>query len=195
LLNSVSTGISKLCLDSSLQPLRARGLLVATVSTFFFSFGDVVTSFVWYYLLLFGLAAAPFSVIVWLDNGVTLRFGLSHNVMWVLSFSRSGVNIWPHVSTLCIFFFYWVSVWKNQGGQRHKFILWHVNPLLGNARNTHTANNTAAVFRVHAACPFSMTSHNITGAVFSLCLCSLRMLYDVTQFRGSVFCMVHAGPI
>jgi hypothetical protein len=38
-------------------------------------------------------------------------------------------------------------------------ILWHVNPLLGNAHNTHTANHT--------------------GALFSLCPCSLRMHSDV----------------
>jgi uncharacterized BrkB/YihY/UPF0761 family membrane protein len=38
-------------------------------------------------------------------------------------------------------------------------VLWHVNPLLGNARNTHTTNNTS---------------------VFSLCLCILRMLDGVS---------------
>jgi hypothetical protein len=38
--------------------------------------------------------------------------------------------------------------------------LLHVNPLLGNARNTHAANNT--------------------GTVFFLCPCSLCMINDVT---------------
>jgi hypothetical protein len=47
-------------------------------------------------------------------------------------------------------------------------ILWYVNPLLGNARSTHTANNT--------------------GEMFSLCSCNLRMLDDVTkQYWRSVF--------
>jgi hypothetical protein len=51
--------------------LGARGLLIATVCNFF-SFVDVVmrVCLVLYYF--FGLAAAPFSVFVWLDNGVTL---------------------------------------------------------------------------------------------------------------------------
>jgi hypothetical protein len=40
-------------------------------------------------------------------------------------------------------------------------VLCHVTPLRDNARNTHTANNTAAAF--------------------SLCLCSLRMRSDFTQ--------------
>jgi hypothetical protein len=41
-----------------------------------------------------------------------------------------------------------------------------------------------------------MMSHNNTGAVFSLCPCSLCMLDDVTQqYTGRVFCMVHAEPI
>jgi hypothetical protein len=47
-----------------LRLLRARGLLVAMICKLF-SFGDVVMR------VLFGLTAAPFSV-VQLDNGVTL---------------------------------------------------------------------------------------------------------------------------
>jgi hypothetical protein len=47
--------------------------------------------------------------------------------------------------------------------------MWHVNPLLGKASNTHMANNI--------------------GAVFSLCPCSL--LNDVTQqYWSSVFYVV-----
>jgi hypothetical protein len=38
LLNSVSTGIFKLCLDSLLWPLWERSLLIATVCNFFFVF-------------------------------------------------------------------------------------------------------------------------------------------------------------
>jgi hypothetical protein len=52
-------------------------------------------------------------------------------------------------------------------------ILWHVNPLLGNGRNIHTANNT--------------------GAVFSLCPCSLRMLDGVTQQYWSCFLCVRTA--
>jgi hypothetical protein len=44
-----------------------------------------------YYDYLFGPAAAPFSV-VWADNGVTVRSGLSRNVALVWSFSRFWVN-------------------------------------------------------------------------------------------------------
>jgi hypothetical protein len=36
---------------------------------------------------------------------------------------------------------------------------------------------------------------NNTAAVFSLCPCSLRMLDDITQYRGHVFYMVRAEPI
>jgi hypothetical protein len=54
--------------------LRSRDRLVATgvYGALQQGFGGVLH----YYL--FGLA--PFSVVVWLDNGVTLRFGLSRNV-------------------------------------------------------------------------------------------------------------------
>jgi hypothetical protein len=46
-LNSVSAGISRLCLDSSLWPLRVRGLLVAIVRKLFL-FGDAVTRVVFH---------------------------------------------------------------------------------------------------------------------------------------------------
>jgi hypothetical protein len=52
LLNSVLTVISKLRLNSSLQPLRARGLLVATVCKFFFGGGCCNYGFVWYYSII-----------------------------------------------------------------------------------------------------------------------------------------------
>jgi hypothetical protein len=61
-----------------LQPLRARGLLIATVCKLFL-FGDIVMR-VLFGIILFGLAAAPFSAVLWLDNGVTLQSGLSRSV-------------------------------------------------------------------------------------------------------------------
>jgi hypothetical protein len=50
------------------------------------------------YCCLFGLAAAPFNVVVCLDTGVTFRIGLPRNVTRVWSFSRSGVK--KRVATL-----------------------------------------------------------------------------------------------
>jgi hypothetical protein len=82
LLNSVSTALPKSRLDSSLWPLRPRGLLVKTVCKFL-SFGNVITKvfFVLYYYF-FGPAAAPFSVTAWSYNGATLRSGLTRNITW-----------------------------------------------------------------------------------------------------------------
>jgi hypothetical protein len=78
-LNSVLTGISKLCLESSLHPLRARGLLIVKLC---FSFGDVVTksSCLVLYIYLFGPATAPFHVVVQPYNRVTLLSASTHNV-------------------------------------------------------------------------------------------------------------------
>jgi hypothetical protein len=100
LLYSVLTWISKLCLDSLLRLLRARASLVEHVC-FLLIWGCSNGSFVWC-CYLFWLAAAQFSV-VWLDNGVTLRFGFSCNVTWVWSFSRYGVNRRLHVATYVYF--------------------------------------------------------------------------------------------
>lgn len=55
------------------------------------------------------------------------------------------------------------------------WILWHVNPLSNNARNTHMANNTASVF--------------------SLCLCSLGMRNYITkQCLEITWDVFSAGP-
>jgi hypothetical protein len=50
-LNSVSAGVSKLCLGPSRRPLRTRGLLVATVCKLF-SFGNIVTRVLFSIILL-----------------------------------------------------------------------------------------------------------------------------------------------
>jgi hypothetical protein len=47
---------------------------------FFFAFRDAVMRVLFGIIYLFGLTAAPFIVVVQLDNGVPLRFGLYHNV-------------------------------------------------------------------------------------------------------------------
>jgi hypothetical protein len=70
----------------------------------------------------FGFVAAPFTVALRLDNGVTLRFELSRNVTRVRSFFRSGVNRRLRMATLYILLFYRISVWTDQGGQWHRFI-------------------------------------------------------------------------
>jgi hypothetical protein len=52
LLNSVSSGLSKLCLDSSLRSLRERSLLVTTVRKFV-SFGNIIMRVFLGYVLVF----------------------------------------------------------------------------------------------------------------------------------------------
>jgi hypothetical protein len=54
------------------------------------------------YCYWFGVAALPFSVVVRLNNGVTLLFWLSRNVVRVWSFSRSGEGRRLRVATLCV---------------------------------------------------------------------------------------------
>jgi hypothetical protein len=89
--------------------------------------GDVVTRVFFYYIfILFRLAGAPLSVVVRPDNGVIFRFWLSRNVTWVLSISRSGLSRRFRVTTLCIFFFYWVSDWTDQGDRGHRFVSLHI---------------------------------------------------------------------
>jgi hypothetical protein len=118
------SGISIFCLDFLLRMLGARDLFVATVCMLFL-FGDVVKRvWIWYYITYyrFGLATAPFSVVVWPDNGATMRLGFSRIVAWVWLFSRSGVNRRLCVDTLRIFFFSWVLVWTDQGAPEHRFV-------------------------------------------------------------------------
>jgi hypothetical protein len=69
-----------------------------------------------------GLVAAPFSAVVQLDNGVTLRFGLSRNFKRVWSFSTSGINRRVRVATLRIFFFHFILVWTDQAGRGYRFV-------------------------------------------------------------------------
>jgi hypothetical protein len=104
-LNYVPPGVSKLCFYPSLLPFRARRLPVVTAQKLF-SFGYVITRFFFVlYYYLFGLAASPCSVVVRLDNEVTLRSVLSRNVTRVWPLSRSGVGRRLRVATLGIFFF------------------------------------------------------------------------------------------
>jgi 3-deoxy-D-arabino-heptulosonate 7-phosphate (DAHP) synthase class II len=53
----------------------------------------------------------------------------------------------------------------------YQIVLWRVDPLLGNDRNTHAANNTRAVFSVVPAATVAMQhaihAANNTEAVFS----------------------------
>jgi hypothetical protein len=66
--------ISNLCLDVSLQPLRGRSLLVATMYKLF-SFGDVVTKILCALVLLGGWTCiAPFWVIEF-ENTVEILAG------------------------------------------------------------------------------------------------------------------------
>jgi hypothetical protein len=58
------SGLSKLCFDSSLRPLRARGLLIATAMEVFLSgYCEEVFCLVLNYHL-FGFATSPYSVTV-----------------------------------------------------------------------------------------------------------------------------------
>jgi hypothetical protein len=75
-----------------------------SISSFFY-LGMLLTSFLVLYYYLFGLAADPFSVVVRLDTGVTLQFGLSHNVTSVWPFSWSWADRQLCMATLCIFFY------------------------------------------------------------------------------------------
>jgi hypothetical protein len=54
----------------------------------------------------------------------------------------------------------------------HHQVYLHIYPLLGNARNTHAANNTGAVFSVIRAATVAvqraMHTANKSGAVFSV---------------------------
>jgi hypothetical protein len=53
----------------------------------------------------------------------------------------------------------------------HQSLLWGINPLLGNARNTHAANNKGGVFSVFRAATVAMqraiqAATNIEDSVF-----------------------------
>jgi hypothetical protein len=43
------------------------------------------------------------------------------------------------------------QILTNVNGKNFLRLLWHVDPLMGNARNTHAANNTEAVFSMKRA--------------------------------------------
>jgi hypothetical protein len=71
----------------------------------------------------FGLVAAPVSVVVWVDNAVTLRSEIRRSVTRVWSFSWFGVNRRLRVGILGIYFLFdWVSVWTDHGGRGNRFI-------------------------------------------------------------------------
>jgi hypothetical protein len=60
--------------------------------------------------------------------------------------------------------------------------LWRIDPLLGNARNTHAANNTGTVFLWSSHGPLLCSAHKARS----------RVRGNVTQkWRGCVFC---CGP-
>jgi hypothetical protein len=115
-LNSISAGISELSLKPSFRPLRARGSSLQRYVSYSY-LGTLSREFCWVlYYNLFALAAAPITVVVWPDNEGTLLSGLSRNVTWVWSFSRSGANRRLRLDNLCIVLFGSVAVWTDQGG-------------------------------------------------------------------------------
>jgi hypothetical protein len=81
----------------------------------------VCNKFCWIYYYYYYYYYYYLGLLAWFGVGVILRSGLSHNVTRVLSFFVSGLGRWLRVATLCTCF-YWVSVWNDQGGQRHRFI-------------------------------------------------------------------------
>jgi hypothetical protein len=67
-------------------------------------------------------------------------------------------------------------------------ILWRIDPLLGNVRNTHAANNTGAVFSVVRAAAVAMQhaihAANSSGAVFLCCLVCAATIWG-REFEGT----------